>query len=117
MDENFQQQLNKTIALSQKILLAMSNELKSIENNDNTIEKDGKSNQLIELNIERDELIKLVFNEQQAKHYTQHLDSINQIVELDHQLIKYAEKNKLALKASLLKMKKNQKAADSYKKY
>jgi hypothetical protein len=39
------------------------------------------------------------------------------MVSLDNQLTEQAAKNKLILKTSLLKMKKNQKAASTYKKY
>jgi len=113
MIEKFSQQLHQIITLSQQILLVLSNEIENSENNIKEVEPE----QLIVLNTERDTLIKGVFNKQQSQYYSQHLDLINQIVKLEHQLIQQAKKNKLAFRNSLLKIKKNQKAANSYSKY
>ena len=116
MIEKFSQQLHQIITLSQQILLVLSNEIENSENSENNI-KEVEPEQLIVLNTERDTLIKGVFNKQQSQYYSQHLDLINQIVKLEHQLIQQAKKNKLAFRNSLLKIKKNQKAANSYSKY
>lgn len=112
MLENFEQQLHQIITLSQQMLLALSNDVESSDNSTKEIEPA----QLVSLNVERDKLIKLTFKEQQSNNYTQYLALINEVVALDHQLIQQAETKKLALKTSLLTLKKNQKAANSYKK-
>jgi hypothetical protein len=113
MSDTFHLQLEKIITLSQKILLELSNDLKIIDTESEGI----NTEKLLQSSAERDKLITLCFNELQSEHYNQHLPLINLIVELDNQLTKQAEKNKLTLKTDLLKIKKNQKATQSYNKY
>jgi hypothetical protein len=113
MSDSFYQQLNQIITLSEKILLWLSNEFEQTNNN----EEELNTEELLEWNIERNKLIKLTFNEEQSENYNEHLTLINQMVALDNQLTEQAEKNKLVLKTSLINMKKNQKAANTYKKY
>ncbi|WP_441002102.1 hypothetical protein [Pseudocolwellia agarivorans] len=113
MSESFYQQLNQIITLSEKILLWLSNEFEQTNND----EEELNAEELLAWNLERDKLIKLTFNEEQSENYSEHLTLINQMVALDNQLTEQAAKNKLVLKTSLLKMKKNQKAASTYKKY
>jgi hypothetical protein len=108
-----EEQLNQIITLSQQILDGLGNELELIKDNTQEIEESS----LVELNNERDKLIKLTFKESHSEHYPDHIPLINKIMELDGSLITQAEKNKLALKTSLLNMKKNQKASNTYKKY
>jgi len=93
-------------------------ELKLDSNENNQINKtEDNSNPLTLLNEERDQLIKWVFNKEQSEHYAQHLPLINQVITLDKALIQQAEKNKLALKTSLLSIKKSQKAKSTYSQY
>ncbi|MDO7085071.1 hypothetical protein WNY51_16305 [Pseudocolwellia sp. AS88] len=113
MSDSFYQQLNQIITLSEKILLWLSNEFEQTNND----EEELNAEELLAWNLERDKLIKLTFNEEQSENYSEHLTLINQMVALDNQLTEQAAKNKLVLKTSLLKMKKNQKAASTYKKY
>ncbi len=113
MSDSFSHQLNQIITLSEKILLWLSNEFEQTNNQ----EEELNAEELLAWNLERDKLIKLTFNEEQSENYSEHLTLINQMVALDNQLTEQAAKNKLVLKTSLLKMKKNQKAASTYKKY
>lgn len=113
MSDSFSHQLNQIITLSEKILLWLSNEFEQTNNQ----EEELNTEELLAWNLERDKLIKLTFNEEQSENYSEHLTLINQMVALDNQLTEQAAKNKLVLKTSLLKMKKNQKAASTYKKY
>jgi hypothetical protein len=113
MSDSFYQQLNQIITLSEKIILWLSNEFEQTNNQ----EEELNTEELLAWNIERDRLIKLTFTEQQSENYNKHLVLINQMVTLDNQLTKQASENKLVLKTSLLKMKKNQKASNAYKKY
>jgi hypothetical protein len=113
MSDSFSHQLNEIITLSEKILLWLSNEFEQTNNQ----EEELNTEELLEWNIERDRLIKLTFNEQQSENYPLHLPLINKMVDLDNQLTLQSAQNKLILKTSLLKMKKNQKAANTYKKY
>ncbi len=113
MSDSFSHQLNQIITLSEKIILWLSNEFEQTNNQ----EEELNTEELLAWNRERDRLIKLTFNEEQSENYNEHLALINQIVTLDNQLTKQAAENKLVLKTSLLKMKKNQKAANTYNKY
>jgi hypothetical protein len=113
MSNSFSHQLNQIITLSEKIILWLSNEFEQTNNQ----EEELNTEELLAWNRERDRLIKLTFNEEQSENYNEHLALINQIVTLDNQLTKQAAENKLVLKTSLLKMKKNQKAANTYNKY
>lgn len=113
MSDIFQQQLQKIITFSQKMLLELSNDSENI-NSDN---KGVNTEKLLHWSDERDKLIKLTFNEQQSEYYSQYLPLINLFVELDSQLIQKAEESKLAIKTNLLNMKKNKKATKSYNKY
>ena len=117
MVDNFQQQLHQVIALSQKILLALSSAFENTVEKNDTSTTEVEPEQLIALNAERDKLIKFVFNEQQSQNYNQHIDLINEIIALDHQLIQQATTNKLTLRTNLLTIKKNKKAAKSYNNY
>jgi len=113
MSDSFSHQLNQIITLSEKIILWLSNEFEQTNNQ----EEELNTEELLAWNRERDRLIKLTFNEEQSENYNEHLALINQMVTLDNQLTKQAAENKLVLKTSLLKMKKNQKAANTYNKY
>ncbi|WP_426358512.1 hypothetical protein ACPUVO_19145 [Pseudocolwellia sp. HL-MZ19] len=113
MSETFSQQLNQIITLSENILLRLSNEFEQTNNQ----EEDLNTEELLQWNSERERLIKLTFNEQESENYSKHLPLINKMVALDQQLTQQSAQNKLVLKTSLLKMKKNQKAANTYKKY
>ncbi len=113
MSTSINNNLERIISLSNKIVEELNNELENFSD----IEAKEENSKLVSLNIERDTLIQETFNEQQSSNYEQHLPLINQVVALDSQLLALAEKSKLALKNGLLKMKKNQKAADTYKKY
>jgi len=123
MSDSFYQQLNQIITLSEKILLWLSNEFEQANSNAEEINTEelntdeSNTEELLAWSIERERLIKLTFNEQQSENYSEHLALINQMVTLDNQLTEQAAKNKLVLKTSLIKMKKNQKAANTYKKY
>jgi hypothetical protein len=113
MSDSFSHQLNQIITLSEKILTWLSNEFEQTNNQ----EEELNTEELLTWNLERDRLIKLTFNEQQSENYSEHLILINKMVALDNLLNQKASENKLVLKTSLLKMKKNQKAANTYKKY
>ncbi len=117
----FSEQLHQIIALSENILLWLSNELEQKENdnnNDNNSDNDELNNEeLLEWHLERDRLIKLTFNEQQAENYSLHLPLINKMIALDNKLTKQASQNKATLKTSIINIKKNQKASNAYKKY
>jgi len=122
MTQHYQQALNKLIAVTQQMIDALQHELELDNNENNQInetinETKDNSNPLTRLNEERDQLIKWVFNKEQSEHYVQHLPLINQVIALDKTLIQQAEKNKLALKTSLLNIKKSQKAKNSYAQY
>jgi len=118
MTQHYQQALNKLIAVTQQMIDALQHELELDNNESNQInETKNNSNPLTLLNEERDQLIKWVFNKEQSEHYAQHLPLINQVITLDKTLIQQAEKNKLALKTSLLNIKKSQKAKNSYAQY
>lgn len=113
MLNTFSEQLHQIIALSENILLWLSNELEQKENDNGELNSD----ELLEWHIERDRLIKLTFNEQQAENYSLHLPLINKMIALDNKLTKQASQNKATLKTSIINIKKNQKASNAYKKY
>ena len=114
-NNNITEKLEKIITLSHLIL---QNLVLETPNNEPDSQS-GSNGQQDTLNwgVEREALIKSTFNQQQAVHYAENLSLINEIVALDNKLKVQAQEKKLALKASLLNMKKNQKAASSYKKY
>ena len=113
----FSEQLHQIIALSENILLWLSNELEQKENDNNSDNEELNNEELLEWHIERDRLIKLTFNEQQAENYSLHLPLINKMIALDNKLTKQASQNKATLKTSIINIKKNQKASNAYKKY
>ena len=120
MPDMFQANLHKIIDLSKQILKSLDNELIQMneKNNNSTEENNSKEdNNLVTLNTQRNTLIKLTLNNEQSEHYSNYLPLINEIVTLNQKLTTQAEANKLALKSSLLSLKKSQKASKTYKKY
>jgi len=113
MSGSFQQQLQKIITLSEQVLFELSNDVEQQLDE----EKQEITEHLISLSKEREALIKLTLNDDQAEKYSQYLPLLNKIVELDRQLTAQSNENKNLIKAKLLKLKKNKKAANTYNKY
>ena len=124
--EALEKQLHKIIALSDNILAKLVLDKATLEEGlgePDKIKQTNETSQLVVWSNERDRLTRIAFSNisqnkaSQSKNSGNHLHLIKNIIELDNKITKQAETNKLWLKTNILNLKKNKKAANTYKKY
>jgi len=119
MSDNYLNNLEKIIAISEQILLESSTFFNQDLDNEKEAAEEGKGiiENLLKLSKERDTLIKLTFNKEETQKYERYLPLINKVVELDRQITAQSDINKNTVRAKLLKLKKNKKAVNIYNQY